>query len=530
MATKSQIMSRYPNDKVVSVKDFGAVGDGVVDDTVAIQAAIDFAIASGHVDILLPSDSTILTTTLTSASLVRFWGNNTTFAAGNVYKVNNHEDRVGALTLPSAFSWFTSTISIASDGTGITDFDIESEKPTPNASAIFYVRPTVGNDSNAGTTYALPFRSIGKAFDAIAALGVDGEIILENTNFPRNDGVWGIKTLNSNVAISVLGDGQASIYGTNFSVSGEYALDGTYTNTYSRARTNVKEVRDALYTSPDGEYLQLINVASAADCNTTVNSWFSDGVTLYVRLIDDRAPDDDLLAFLETTCGVDDGAYKLWIKGVNFVGVQSVFVRTTTQGGGKPTFYGWKCSFSYNALKGPAGGGGFRTEGADSYLVECDASFNRYDGYNYHAFFTGGSFQTDLPNAFELDCTCNKNGWYNSGETPDYNDNGSTAHDGGSVIRLNTYAEENSGPNIVDVGAGVSSYNVNVVAKNTRKVGNSRNFEIQGAASEMYLVKCRSDGKRDYDATSDSLGTAYVYQSNIDITSGLSVSFQQYNI
>ena len=46
----------------------------------------------------------------------------------------------------------------------------------------------------------------------------------------------------------------------------------------------------------------------------------------------------------------------------------------------------------------------------------------------------------------------------------------------GLVIRLNTYTEENSGPNIVDVGAGVSSYNVNVVAKNTRKVGNSRNF------------------------------------------------------
>ena len=43
----------------------------------------------------------------------------------------------------------------------------------------------MGNDSNAGTTYALPFRSIGKAFDAIAALGVDGEIILENTTSPE---------------------------------------------------------------------------------------------------------------------------------------------------------------------------------------------------------------------------------------------------------------------------------------------------------------------------------------------------------
>ena len=107
-----------------------------------------------------------------------------------------------------------------------------------------------------------------------------------------------------------------------------------------------------MYTSPDGEYLQLINVASAADCNTTVNSWFSDGVTLYVRLIDDRAPDDDLLAFLETTCGVDDGAYKLWIKGVNFVGVQSVFVRLRHKEAVSLLFMGGSVASDITPLKG----------------------------------------------------------------------------------------------------------------------------------------------------------------------------------
>lgn len=58
---------------VVSVKDFGAVGDGVADDTAAIQAAVNYAIArSAHAallgfstDILFPSGEYLVTSTIT---------------------------------------------------------------------------------------------------------------------------------------------------------------------------------------------------------------------------------------------------------------------------------------------------------------------------------------------------------------------------------------------------------------------------------------------------------------------------------
>lgn len=45
----------------ISVKDFGAMGDGVTDDRAACQAAIDFMVAAGGGDIIFPSGTYLLT-------------------------------------------------------------------------------------------------------------------------------------------------------------------------------------------------------------------------------------------------------------------------------------------------------------------------------------------------------------------------------------------------------------------------------------------------------------------------------------
>jgi len=58
--------------QVVSVKDFGAVGDGVTDDTAAIQAAINASVGGGT--LLLPVGTYLVSDTLTFTSVITFQG------------------------------------------------------------------------------------------------------------------------------------------------------------------------------------------------------------------------------------------------------------------------------------------------------------------------------------------------------------------------------------------------------------------------------------------------------------------------
>jgi hypothetical protein len=63
LATSVNAMVSEPND-VISVVDFGAVGDGVADDTAAIQAALDFA-ESESTAIYIPAGKYLCSSALT---------------------------------------------------------------------------------------------------------------------------------------------------------------------------------------------------------------------------------------------------------------------------------------------------------------------------------------------------------------------------------------------------------------------------------------------------------------------------------
>jgi hypothetical protein len=65
---------------VVSVKDFGAVGDGVTDDTAAIQAAL----SGNHVAIYVPAGRYNITSNLTKSGHTYIYGDGLGASQGSV--------------------------------------------------------------------------------------------------------------------------------------------------------------------------------------------------------------------------------------------------------------------------------------------------------------------------------------------------------------------------------------------------------------------------------------------------------------
>lgn len=147
--------------------------------------------------------------------------------------------------------------------------------------------------------------------------------------------------------------------------------------------------------------------------------------------------------------------------------------------GNRPTLYAKDCSFKYAGASN-----GLTSLGAIVYLQNCIASRNYDDGFNYHAY------EGYAPWAVEINCIGRRNGI-----TSD-TDNGSTIHDGGSVLRLNGEYFLNKGRNVHDVTNGTQSWNLGVYSHDSSGSPADCNFAVGTGGSDtakMWLDCCKSD-------------------------------------
>lgn len=127
MPNASQSTSDFKGDHL-SVKMFGAVGNGTTDDTAAIQAGIDAVISAGGGELFFPAGEYLITQLTVTSPNVYLRG-----AGEKSSKLRS------AITSGSVICWDSSALSGSQDGGGISDMMIygtQSVSPVPSTTEI----------------------------------------------------------------------------------------------------------------------------------------------------------------------------------------------------------------------------------------------------------------------------------------------------------------------------------------------------------------------------------------------------------
>ena len=128
-STPTGAINRTINEKAqdyISVKDFGAVGDGVANDTTAIQNAVNFGITNGNA-VYFPAGDYNVTNQITINGSVKLYG--TTFLATNATQ-NHFGSRIYINFLTSTA---TSCFYVTYNGVQIEGLQFYSNQPAPTS-------------------------------------------------------------------------------------------------------------------------------------------------------------------------------------------------------------------------------------------------------------------------------------------------------------------------------------------------------------------------------------------------------------
>ncbi|CAG7601163.1 hypothetical protein PAESOLCIP111_00461 [Paenibacillus solanacearum] len=414
----------------------------------------------------------------------------------SVYSNPNEDPACGgsAIPVPDGFRWNPAPLALyrKPNGTIATDWDVSAFVYT-GAGKAYYVSLSAGSDANDGLTLGTAFQSVSKAL-----LMPDVDIVyIDEGVYPRKH-AFNSTTIPRSVSLIAL-PGKTVVLGTHDLLA--WTAESGLTATYRAARSSVGRVFDAAFTDRFGDYTELTVRGSAAEVGANPGSVYSDGTYVWVRTADSRPPDARLRVFLAVKNANIEGGKTIYAEGIRFEGGTNPFRAANSAAEPDHTrVYVKNCKFKYASATN-----GFHILGTkECFSQNCEAARNRSDGFNYH------HYNGKVPAAVEVGNIGRHNGI--PGET---NQNGSTSHDGATVIRVNGMYFDNIGPNVADVDAGTHSWNVGCVSYDSR-VGVSTtqnvNWQNYGSGNSMWLDDCISIGSL-YDLYTSS--SAAIYTRNV---------------
>jgi len=302
---------------------------------------------------------------------------------------------------------------------------------------------TTGNDANTGVgAYLGDFSNAKKGVDAAItygnSLGAGYQIVVQSGTYVRNDS-W-----NATLPTQPLwlrgwyDDGPSNRPLLSMHDALTWTLDGTYTNCYTATRTSALRVLDVIATLDDnGDVTELTKVASAATCNSTQNSWYTDGTVVYVNRADDAVVSNANTWVEISVLGIRLGATSAatYVEGIQFWGGNH-----EVKGRPADTVCFVDCDFKWQGGSASVVNAMPLQDYNLGVFVRCTAAHAYVDGFNGHAV------GANVPTMLTLDCV-----GYANGDPTQTSCNGWTIHDGMMGIDVNGTYYSNRGANVVPV-------------------------------------------------------------------------------
>lgn len=311
--------------------------------------------------------------------------------------------------------------------------------------------------------------------------------------------------------INLIGEGNVLLT-TSSELS--WSQNATYSNVYQASRSNSTGIIDVRNKSlPIG--LTLVN--SISECNNTLGSYYTDNVDVYVN-IGEEVTNDKIVVSLAlgysqlNLSPKNNKDLKFYMENITCLNGHQPIVEVSSTDSYDTYFTAKNCRFLYGQANNTKDG--INLLGSKSVMINCESSFNGKDGFNYHAY------NSKVCYGIEIDCLATCNGL---GRNDAHTFNGSTAHDGSQILRINGNYLKNNGGNVADVHNNTISININCKAfdstANTSDLYTT-DFCVQQSGATMYLYNCYARGNSYKNLYNVSGGNMYISNCTYDTSEG----------